>query len=127
MAEFVKVAEVDEVPEGAGILVPYGHTNVALFRVAGSFYAIDNTCPHAGGPLADGFLNGAEVTCPWHMWSFDVRSGVCAFDPGLRVASYQVKVEGADILLAPAEAQEGERSGGRCSSDPRCALRSSTS
>ena len=105
MAEFVKVAEIDDVPEGMGIMVQLGERSVALFNVGGSFYAINNACPHAGGPLADGFLAGAEVTCPWHMWSFNVKDGSCSYDPRIRVPTYPVRVDGATILLDAAQSQ----------------------
>lgn len=48
---------------------------VALFNVDGIMYALDGVCPHQGGPLGRGCLEGAIVTCPWHGWQFDVRSG----------------------------------------------------
>ena len=48
---------------------------IALFNVDGTFYAMDNSCPHAGGPLGEGKVNGGIVECPWHGWRFDIRTG----------------------------------------------------
>jgi nitrite reductase/ring-hydroxylating ferredoxin subunit len=81
-------------------MVQLNGKEVAIFLVDGSYYALDNACPHAGGPLADGFLEGSVVTCPWHMWQFDVRNGACTFDESICVDSYQVRVDGEAILLA---------------------------
>jgi nitrite reductase/ring-hydroxylating ferredoxin subunit len=80
------------IPEGGARVVPVGEDlEVAVFRVAGAFYAIDNRCPHKGGPLARGSLDGAVVTCPWHAFTVDVRTGRCPRNPGLRVRTFAVE------------------------------------
>lgn len=99
MANFVKVAVVADVAPGGGLCVEAGGKQIALFNVDGTFYAIDNTCPHRGGPLAEGELEGAAVTCPWHAWQFDLKTGESLTDDS-RVERYDVKVEGDDVLLA---------------------------
>jgi nitrite reductase (NADH) small subunit len=73
---------------------------IALFNVEGTVYALDNTCLHQGGPLGEGMLEGEVVTCPWHMWEYNVRSGEKVGDPSLKVATYPVQVEGNDIKVA---------------------------
>jgi nitrite reductase/ring-hydroxylating ferredoxin subunit len=97
---FVKVAEVGEVPPGTGKLVigPLDKP-IALFNVDGEFYAINQICPHRGGPLAQGKLAGCVVTCPWHGWTFDVRTGQPDHPGGHSVAGYHVKVEGATVYV----------------------------
>ncbi len=100
MAEFVKVAAVDELSPGEGKTVTVNNTYVALFNVDGTFYAIDDTCPHQGGPLGEGFLEDCIVTCPWHGWRFDVTTGVSPIVSSLTVKKYEVKVEGNDVLVA---------------------------
>ena len=71
---------------------------IALFNVDGTFYAIDETCTHRGGPLSEGMLMGIEVTCPWHGAVFDVRTGSVLGPPAPKgVARYNVRVEGDDI------------------------------
>ena len=100
MLEFVKVAKTDEIPTGQAKLVDVNGKEIALFNVGGSFYAIDNTCTHVGGPLSEGELNGVEVTCPWHGGVFDVTTGeVLGPPPGRAVNRYNVRVEGSDIEI----------------------------
>jgi nitrite reductase/ring-hydroxylating ferredoxin subunit len=100
MPEFVKVATTDQVVPGRGRLIDVGGQEIALFNVAGTFYAIDNNCTHVGGPLCEGELNGTEVTCPWHGAAFDVTTGQVLGPPaGSPVNRYHVRVEGSDIEI----------------------------
>jgi nitrite reductase/ring-hydroxylating ferredoxin subunit len=73
---------------------------LAVCRVEGALYAIDSTCPHAGGVLAEGDLDGHHLLCPAHGWPFDVRTGVCLVDPGCSVASYAVDEVDGRIMVA---------------------------
>ena len=98
--EFVVVARVDEIPVGQGRVIKVKGKNVALFNVAGRFYAINNICPHEGGPLAKGKLKGHIVSCPWHDLQFDVRSGFGTEGGGYCVASYQVRVESEQVYVS---------------------------
>jgi nitrite reductase/ring-hydroxylating ferredoxin subunit len=75
MAGFVKVAKTDEIVPGQGKIIEVGGKKIALFNVEGSFYAIDDTCTHRGGPLSEGVFDGKEITCPWHGATYDVTSG----------------------------------------------------
>jgi nitrite reductase (NADH) small subunit len=88
-----------DVPEGEGRLVEAGGRSLAVFNLEGRYYAIDNTCPHRGGPLADGDLDGRVVTCPWHAWRWDVTTGANVNNPAVRVACYPVRIEGAEIVV----------------------------
>ena len=98
MPEFVTVAKTDEIPAGRAKLVEINGKEIALFNVGGSYHAIDNTCTHVGGPLCEGELDGAEVTCPWHGAVFDVTSGQVLGPPAPEsVARYNVRVEGSNI------------------------------
>jgi len=99
MANFVKAAKKSDVGEGKGMVVNLGDNAVALFNVGGSFHAIDNTCKHAEGPLGEGELDQAQVTCPLHGWQYDVTTGACLTDPSVSQKKYNVKVEGDDILI----------------------------
>lgn len=79
---------------------------MALFNADGTFYAINYVCPHMGGPLGEGKLDGCIVTCPWHGWTFDVRTGQADHEGGHSVAAYQVKVDEDTVWvgwLKPAE------------------------
>ena len=100
MAQLTKVASKADIPAGTGKLVEVGGKSVAVFNCDGSFYAIDNTCKHRGGPLAEGSLAGTTVSCPWHGWEYDVTSGVCQMDPSIKVQTFDVKVDGDDILVS---------------------------
>lgn len=98
MANFVKVAAVGDVPPGSGKCVEAEGKQIALFNVGGAFFAIDNTCPHRGGPLAEGEIDGRHVTCPWHAWQFDVTTGKNVSDDD-DVQSYPVRLENGAVLI----------------------------
>jgi len=100
MAEFVKVATLAELQPGSGKPVEVNGKAIALFNVGGEVFAIDNTCLHQGGPLGEGTLEGEVVTCPWHMWEYNVRTGEFVANPAIKVATYAVQVEGTDIKVA---------------------------
>lgn len=100
MAEFVKVASKRDVPPGTGVVTKVEGREIALFNVDGKFHALDNTCPHMGGPLGEGCLEQSVVTCPWHGWQFDVRTGVSPLQPEVKTKTYEVKLEGEDVLVA---------------------------
>ena len=98
MSEFVKVAKVEEIQPGQGRTVAAGGCQIALFNINGTFYAIDNTCTHAGGPLGEGMLEQEQVECPWHGARFDVKTGEALAAPAFeKVASYKVRVNGSDV------------------------------
>ncbi len=99
MASFIKVATRAEITDGTGKTVDAAGKAIALFNVAGKFYAIDNTCKHRGGPLGDGELDGTNVTCPWHGWEYDVTTGANLDDPNVKVGCYAVKLDGDNILV----------------------------
>ena len=98
MGTFRKVAEVGDLEVGTARLVEIGGNEIALFNVDGTFYAIDNTCAHMGGPLADGEIEGDVVTCPWHRATYNIRTGEVLGPPApTGVATYTVRVQGSDI------------------------------
>ena len=100
MPDFVKVAEVSEVVPGSVKQVTANGKTIALCNVGGQFYALDNVCVHRGGPLAEGYLDGEKLECPWHAWQYDVHTGAMTVNPDARVPTYEVKVEGSDVLVA---------------------------
>ena len=99
MGNFVCAARVSEIPVGQGKTVEVDGKQIALFNCDGTFYAIDNTCKHRGGPLGEGELDGTMVTCPWHGWTYDVTTGVCADESDCAVDKFEVTVEGDDVLV----------------------------
>ena len=94
-----RVARVGDIAEGEARVVEVDGRTLALFNVGGSFYAIDNTCPHRGGPLGEGDLEGRIVLCPWHAWRWDVTTGNNANNPAVKVACYPVSVEGEAVFV----------------------------
>lgn len=100
MAEsWARVADVQDIPQGEGRVVEVAGRALAVFNVDGQFYALDNACTHRGGPLGEGELDGAVVTCPWHAWRWDVTTGANVNNPGLRVPSLPVTVRGGVVLV----------------------------
>ena len=99
MAAFVKAAATRDLAPGACKTVEVNGKAIALYNVGGKFYATDNTCPHRGGPLGDGELEGSVVTCPWHGWRFDVGTGLLTVNPAVQVACFPCKAEGDQILV----------------------------
>ncbi len=96
---FVKVANVNELEPGQGKVVEAGENTIALFNADGKFFAIDNTCMHMGGPLGEGFLDEHVVTCPWHGWRYDVKTGQSMNIPTIKVKKYNVKVQGSEVFV----------------------------
>jgi nitrite reductase (NADH) small subunit len=100
MAKRIKVARIADLAPGSGTTVDVEGQRIALFNVHGTYYAIDDTCPHRGGPLGEGELDGAIVTCPWHGATFDVQTGAVTGPPARNgVRSFPVCVEGEDVLV----------------------------
>ena len=100
----VKVALAGDVPDGEGRVFEVQGRAVAVFNVGGLFYAIDNECPHRGGPLGEGDVEGAVVRCPWHAWRWDVRTGANVNNPAVKVTCFAVAVEDGAILVDPTPA-----------------------
>ncbi len=97
--DFVCIGKVEDFPPGTSKSVKVGRKTVALFHVSGKFFAINNICPHEGGPLAKGKLKGYIVGCPWHDLQFDVRTGFGTEGGGYCVASYDVQVRDGEIFI----------------------------
>ncbi|MDQ2907952.1 MAG: non-heme iron oxygenase ferredoxin subunit [Candidatus Eremiobacteraeota bacterium] len=101
MPHFVAVASTSDISPGEAKAFIVGDREVGVFNVDGTFYAIDNTCPHQGGPLADGWIDGCVVTCPWHSWAFDLRTGELIAMSGLSsVDVFDVRIDGSTIAVA---------------------------
>ena len=98
----INVAKVSEVAPGAMKLCSIeGHDDIVLANVAGTFYAMRGVCNHAGGPLAEGTLEGEIVICPWHGSKWDLKTGKCTefpveLDPE---PIYTVSLEGDDVFV----------------------------
>jgi len=107
MAEYVQVATLEELPAGTAKAVVVDGRRIAVFNVAGTLYAIDDTCTHEEASLAEGAVSGEIVTCPKHGSRFNLRTGrVLSLPAVIPVSTYLVKVENGQILLLP-EPQRG--------------------
>ncbi len=126
------VATVEEIPPGERKIVQVAGRSIGVFNLGGVFYALRNRCPHRGGPLCEGKLWGAlrasvpgqfeyspsqeVLTCPWHGWEFDVRTGQSWCEPGrLRTRAYAVTVQGQ-----PAGVPEPGGAGPACGPRAEC-------
>jgi nitrite reductase/ring-hydroxylating ferredoxin subunit len=99
MSNLIKVAEATELKPGESKVVMAGERELALFNVAGKFYAVDNICPHRGGPLGEGILDDSVVTCPWHGWKFDVTTGISPVVKTAKVETLECVIEGNDVKV----------------------------
>lgn len=86
-------------PPGTALHVRLGEDAVAVCNVDGALHAMDGICPHSGGPLGHGALEGHTLTCPFHAWEFDCRTGLSDVHEHVRLAIYPVKVEDGEIFV----------------------------
>src|SRR5262245_21239994 len=100
MAKLVKIAETKDLAPGQAGAFDVEGQRIAVFNVAGTIYALEDTCSHEGGPLSEGQIEGDKVTCPWHRADFDLKTGAVLGPPAFEgVKSYKVVVEGNDIKV----------------------------
>lgn len=76
-----------------------GDAPYAICNVGGAIHALSGICPHSGGPLGQGQIHEGRVVCPYHMWEFDCATGAYDYDANRRVATFDVTVDGDDILV----------------------------
>lgn len=94
MKNWIKITEVENVPSMGSRTVLINNTEIALFKTKeGSIFAINNTCPHKQGKLADGLVHGNNVTCPLHNWDIDLRNGKALGDDHGCTNIYESKIE----------------------------------
>ena len=96
---FVDIGLTSELAVGRVTTKTVGDRKIALCHTAGGFFALDNTCPHRGGPLGEGDVMGEELVCPWHLWGFEVATGKCGGNPELGVQTFALRVEGDRLLI----------------------------
>src|SRR6266571_5025964 len=97
--EFVAVARVEAIPPGTITTVHAGDEEIALAHCDGGFYAVQQRCLHLEGPLGQGRLEGCVLTCPWHGWQYDVRTGKNEFDLAIQLRTYDVQIEDGEIRV----------------------------
>jgi nitrite reductase (NADH) small subunit len=96
---FVTVARVEDVPQGTVKHVRAGEEEVAVAHVGDVFYATQGLCLHLHGPLGEGRLDGSVLTCPWHGWQYDVRTGLNEFDHAIQLRTFEVRLEDGEIQV----------------------------
>lgn len=99
MVRRLLAAKVTEIPQGGVKQVDVDGTEYAICHAESGWYALHGTCPHQGGPLGHGALQGHMVVCPLHAWEFDCRTGENDFDPDCKVPTVQVVVQGDEVYL----------------------------
>ena len=99
--KWVRITHTDNIPVRQGRAVTVGDREIAIFNLGDRFVAIDNRCPHQGGPLCDGIISGTTVVCPLHAWKIDLTSGMVRqpADSGRCIETFQTLVEDGVILL----------------------------
>ena len=100
MAERVKIGSRGDLPaEGEAREFEIGERVVCVARLNGEYGALDNVCPHRGGPLGQGVIEGDKLVCPWHGWQFDPKTGAVSHAPDQRIATYPLTIEGDDVFV----------------------------
>ncbi|CAN5119255.1 non-heme iron oxygenase ferredoxin subunit [soil metagenome] len=96
---FVTVARTEDVGPGSVRAVRAGDEEIALAHCDGGFYAVQQHCLHLQGPLGEGTLEGCVLTCPWHGWQYDVRTGQNEFDLAIQLRTSDVQVEDGEVRV----------------------------
>jgi nitrite reductase (NADH) small subunit len=101
----VEVCRLDDIPVGLGRPFRVGDRHVAVFRSrAGKVFAVDGTCPHKGGPLADGMVVGEQVVCPYHAFRFHGTTGECDQPGTCAITTYPVELDGGSVFVTVPQA-----------------------
>lgn len=101
MGSFVSIAKVGDIPAGEGRAFTVEGRRIAVFLKGDSYFAINDFCPHMGASLAEGYLEGNGVICPWHAWKFCVESGTWLDNPksSVKTETFAVRIAGDDIQV----------------------------
>ena len=99
MSQFISVLDVASLPPGQGRTVVVRGRELAVFNLNGEFFAVDNICPHKGGPLGAGLLNEERIFCPMHGWEFEVKTGACLTRPDRPVKTHSVQVRDGQVQV----------------------------
>ena len=88
--KFKKITGLNSMPDNSGKVLVIQNSVIALFKINGKYFALDNICPHRGGSLGDGEINGDIVSCPWHGWEINCKTGEAVENPEMKVKRYEV-------------------------------------
>lgn len=100
MSDFVRVCSQSDLPSEGKVkeFVVNGRA-LCVARVEGTVCVLDGTCPHEGGPLGEGSIEGGKLVCPWHAYAFDVKTGANEDDPDVRADVLDAKVEDGELRV----------------------------
>lgn len=97
---WIDIGALNDIPAQGARVVKTAHGCVAVFRTASDqVFAVDDRCPHKGGPLSEGIVHGNAVTCPLHAWVFSLETGMAQGVDDGQIATYPARIEGGRILL----------------------------
>lgn len=99
MGKLIKVCSKAEIPSGRNKLINAEGKMIAVWNINNEFFAVNAVCPHRGGPLEQGSLNQNVVTCPWHGWQFDVKTGTSPVFPQAKLETFKIQVNGEEIFV----------------------------
>ena len=99
MKQTLTLIRSDDILEGRSAEIVAEGRVFAVFNVGGKFYVLDGMCPHAGGPLGQGTLQGCIVTCPWHGWQFDVTTGQHQLSDGICQPGFEADVVDGMVVI----------------------------
>ena len=108
---WVRIADADRIPVREGRAAIVDGREIAIFNLGDGFVAVDNRCPHQGGPLADGIVANGAIVCPLHAWKITLRTGAVERPTGVGacVRSYPARLEAGVVLVAlPADVVSGD-------------------
>jgi nitrite reductase (NADH) small subunit len=100
MTVAIKIGQTSELPAPGEVReFNCGDRAFCITNVNGEYTALDNVCPHRGGPLGQGVIEGGRLVCPWHGWQFDPKSGAVDHAPDQKIPTYPIKIEGEDVIV----------------------------
>lgn len=103
MTQEIDIGALDDIPRQGARLIKTRAGCIAVFRTADDrVFALDDRCPHKGGPLSEGIVHGSSVTCPLHAWVFDLNTGQAQGADSGQVRSYAVRVADGRVLIEAA-------------------------
>lgn len=100
MSEFVKLCDAEEVGENEMKRYEHAGLYVAVINSGGQFFVVEDSCPHAGAPMSQGYLEGHNLTCCWHAWTFDIRNGACDMIPSVTLPRFEAEVRGGELWVS---------------------------
>ncbi|SFV35128.1 nitrite reductase (NADH) small subunit [Devosia crocina] len=100
MNDWIEIGKLDDIPRRGARCIQTGSGRIAIFRTAEDrIFAIDDRCPHKGGPLSQGIVHGSQVTCPLHNWVFSLDTGLAQGADEGGVRTYSLQLHGDRILI----------------------------